>query len=380
METAKPYTLDRVVRLLIGLTIFLLLFFLIRRLSGVLLPFLVAWLLAYLLQPVVRFFQEKLKIRNRPLAILCTLVVVFGMLTGIVWLLAPLVAVEVQRMTETISLFEQGVSVDTFLPIKWQNEIRDYLSQFDLKSLLQDQNAMSLIKKLMPQMWDLVNNSLSFILGFSVILIVFLYLVFILKDFEVLSTGWIHIIPVKYRPIVSEIFSDIEIGMNRYFRGQFLIAATVGTLFTIGFSIIGFPMAILFGVFVGVLNLVPYLQVVAFVPALSLAFLKSVETGQSFGSVLLGLGIVFIIVQGTQDLFLVPKIMGKVTGLHPAVILLSLSIWGSLMGVVGMIIALPMTTLLISYYNRFVIKEEKIPEEITNVRKVCTEKEPEKDN
>ncbi|HEY5591611.1 MAG TPA: AI-2E family transporter, partial [Paludibacter sp.] len=52
-----------------------------------------------------------------------------------------------------------------------------------------------------------------------------------------------------------------------------------------------------------------------------------------------------------------PKIMGKVTGLNPAVILLSLSIWGSLMGMVGMIIALPMTTLIISYYKRFVLKK-----------------------
>ena len=63
-------------------------------------------------------------------------------------------------------------------------------------------------------------------------------------------------------------------------------------------------------------------------------------------------------VQGIQDLFLVPKIMGKAMGLNPAVILLSLSIWGSLLGIVGMIIALPVTTLLISYYKRFVINEE----------------------
>ena len=63
----------------------------------------------------------------------------------------------------------------------------------------------------------------------------------------------------------------------------------------------------------------------------------------------------FVIVQGIQDLFIVPKIMGKAMGLNPAVILLSLSIWGSLLGIVGMIIALPITTLLISYYKRFLL-------------------------
>ena len=68
--------------------------------------------------------------------------------------------------------------------------------------------------------------------------------------------------------------------------------------------------------------------------------------------------IVFAVVQLIQDTFLTPKIMGKVTGLNSAIILLSLSIWGSLLGVLGMIIALPMTTLLLTYYQRYVIKKE----------------------
>jgi predicted PurR-regulated permease PerM len=76
---------------------------------------------------------------------------------------------------------------------------------------------------------------------------------------------------------------------------------------------------------------------------------------------LLGCFIVFLVVQGIQDLFLVPKIMGKAMGLNPAVILLSLSIWGSLLGIVGMIIALPATTLLISYYKRFILNKEELP-------------------
>jgi predicted PurR-regulated permease PerM len=67
--------------------------------------------------------------------------------------------------------------------------------------------------------------------------------------------------------------------------------------------------------------------------------------------------IVFAVVQTIQDTFLTPKIMGKVTGLNSAIILLSLSIWGSLLGVLGMIIALPMTTLLLTYYQRYIINK-----------------------
>jgi predicted PurR-regulated permease PerM len=70
--------------------------------------------------------------------------------------------------------------------------------------------------------------------------------------------------------------------------------------------------------------------------------------------------IVFGVVQLIQDTFLTPKIMGKVMGLNAAIILLSLSIWGSLLGIMGMIIALPMTTLLLTYYQRFVIKKQEL--------------------
>ena len=69
---------------------------------------------------------------------------------------------------------------------------------------------------------------------------------------------------------------------------------------------------------------------------------------------------VFAIVQMIQDGFIVPRVIGKITGLNPAIILLSLSIWGSLMGMLGMIIALPLTTLMLSYYHRFIIRREKI--------------------
>ena len=122
-------------------------------------------------------------------------------------------------------------------------------------------------------------------------------------------------------------------------------------------------LTILFGLFVGLLNLVPYLQTVALVPGVFLVLMKSIESGSSFGTELIWMLVVFAVVQTIQDMVLVPKIMGKVTGLKPAVILLSLSVWGSLMGMVGLIIALPLTTLIISYYKRFVLNEEGLPVE-----------------
>ena len=358
----KPYTFDRVIRIIITLVVLFALFLLIKKLSTVLLPFLIALLIAYLLQPVVHFFQYTLKLKYRLLAVISTLILFFGTIVGLLWFIIPLASTEIQHISQTISLYVQGINMDTVLPETWQKEIRIFLSQLNIKSVLENESLMSVLKNSTPKLWLLINNSFSFILGFSIIFIILLYIIFILKDYDKITTQWIQIIPVKYRHITAEIIADIEKGMNHYFRGQFLIAFIVGALFTIGFSIIGLPLAIVFGIFVGILNLVPYLQILAVAPAMLLVFLQSIETNQPFGSCFLGLLIVFILVQSFQDLVLVPKIMGKVTGLNPAIILLSLSIWGALLGIVGMILALPMTTLLISYYKRFVINKETLTE------------------
>ena len=124
--------------------------------------------------------------------------------------------------------------------------------------------------------------------------------------------------------------------------------------------IIDFPLAIGLGLLIGALNMVPYLQIVGFIPTIILAILKTADTGGNFWVIFGSALAVFAIVQIIQDSYLTPKIMGKITGLNPAIILLSLSIWGSLMGMLGMIIALPLTTLLLSYYQRFIINKEKI--------------------
>ena len=124
-------------------------------------------------------------------------------------------------------------------------------------------------------------------------------------------------------------------------------------LFSIGFYIIDFPAAIAFGMFIGILNLVPYLQVVSLVPMLLLSMIKAENTGGDFWVIFLSALIVLAIVQLIQDLILVPRIMGKRMNLNPAVILLSLSVWGHLLGVLGMIVALPLTTLLLGYIRRY---------------------------
>ena len=355
----KPFTFDRVVRMCIGCVVAVGLFFLLKKLSPVLLPFIIAWLLAYLIYPVVVFFQQKCRLRNRALSIIAALLSITGIIVLITLILTPFVSKEIAKMSVLVSNYIQNASSGNIIPAEWQPFIIDFFNQLDFEKFFSVETIYNLSQKLLPTFWSIVSSTFSLLLSILTVALVLLYFVFILKDYEKISKKWIDFIPNKYRKIVSEIAFDLKTGMNRYFRGQALVAALVGILFAIGFEIIGLPLGIIMGLFIGVLNLAPYLQVLGFVPVTLLALLKTTETGSSFWWMMAAVAAVFIIVQIIQDGIIVPKIMGKVTGMNPAIILLSLSIWGLLLGVVGLIIALPITTLIVSYYKRFVVREKK---------------------
>ena len=353
----KKITFDSFIRSVTLILLIIGIGLLINRLSSVLLPFFIAWLLAYMLYPLVCFLQYRCRLRNRVVSIVAALLIVVGTITGLMFLIVPPIIEEATKLSEYITpiaqqyLGESGIadSVDRF--------VKHLVNENNIVKLIQEKNVMDALQTGLAQAWDFIYEALGFILGIFVVFVVFLYMFFILLDYEKLSEGWINLIPAEKRPFFQGLADDVEHGMNSYFRGQSLIALIVGILFSIGFLIIDFPLAIGLGLFIGLLNLVPYLQLIGLIPTIALALMKSLETGQSFWVILLMALAVFAVVQTIQDMYLTPRIMGKVMGLNPAVILLSLSVWGSLLGFIGLIIALPLTTLCLSYYRRFVLKE-----------------------
>ncbi|EYA30940.1 hypothetical protein M141_0629 [Bacteroides fragilis str. S38L5] len=277
------------------------------------------------------------------------------------YLLVPPMLAEMGRMNDLlVTYLTNGAYSSGTVPPTLSEFIHKHIDLQALNRILSEENIMNTIKETVPKLWALVAESINILFSVFASFIILLYVVFILLDYESIAEGWLHLLPGKYRTFASNLVNDIQDGMNRYFRGQAFVAFCVGILFSIGFLIIDFPMAIALGLFIGALNMVPYLQIIGFLPTIVLAILKAADTGENFWVILAGALIVFIVVQAIQDGFLVPRIMGKITGLNPAIILLSLSIWGSLLGMLGMIIALPLTTLMLSYYQRFIINKEKI--------------------
>lgn len=365
----KPYTFDRFVRLVLFLGLIYGLFRVLNYLSDVLIPFAVALILAYLLNPLVVFVQYRLRVKKRGLSVMLSLLFVTGLLAGVFSLLIPRLTRDVRRMGEMVTTYVNNSAwqqrVQEYLPGGLQEWINGFADRLEISELLKIENIEKaselLAQKILPGIWGIFSGSfavLATVFGFTVIL---MYLVFMLLDYPKIAGKWHTLLPPQFRATIVAIVTDIEASMNTYFRAQALIALIVGIITAIGFSIIGLPMGVALGLLIGLLNMVPYLQIVGLVPAIFFALLHSLDTGQSFW-VMMGLVIlVQVIGQLIQDVYLTPKIMGDATGLNPAIIILSLSIWGKLLGILGLIIALPLTSVIIGYYDRFLQSVEPPP-------------------
>ena len=356
----KKITFDSFIRAVILGAIIIGVLMLLKRLSGVLLPFFLAWLIAYLIYPLVSFFQHKLRLKNRIISIFCALFTLSVIGSVAFYLLVPPMIQEFLRVKDLLIEYFSTTHTASNVPTTLSEFIRQNIDLHILEQMFSQENILDALKVTVPKLWSLISESINLLFGFFTVFLILLYIVFILLDYESISEGWAHLMPKKYRKTVTGILNDVKDGMNRYFRGQALVALCVGILFSIGFLIIDFPLAIGLGLFIGALNMVPYLQIIGFVPTIMLAILKAADTGDNFWIIIASATAVFIVVQIIQDGYLVPRIIGKITGLNPAIILLSLSIWGSLMGMLGMIIALPLTTLMLSYYQRYIINQENI--------------------
>ena len=353
----KEITFDRFIRSIVAIAIIALTYILLSKLSNVLTPFFIAWLIAYILYPIVCFFQYRCRLKYRALSITVTLLLIIGLLIGSLYLIIPPVTDEIVRLKDIIINYVNTKTEQGTLTYEIEQYIKNNINIEKLSKSMTFTDITAILEERVPQLFNILSSSISAIIGVVCSLMAIIYLFFILNDYETMSNGLIRMIPKDNRPFVQGIFNDVKDGMNKYFRGQSLIAFLVGILFAIGFVIIDFPLAIPLGLFIGMLNLVPYLQGLGFIPTIILALLKAHDTGENFWAIIIATLAVFAIVQAIQDWVLVPRIMGKMTGLNAATILLALSVWGALLGFVGLIIALPLTTLIISYYKRFVLGE-----------------------
>lgn len=354
----KPYTFDRVVRIALGFGVLYVLLWLLTELSEVLIPFAIAFLLAYLINPLVNRVQRR--IRPRGLAVILTLAALLIAALAMLHIVIPIVAQEINSTGHLLTQLDNvqlSARVTQAIPSSWLDALRDELTEDKVQALFTPERrramAQAALRRVLPGLWRLFTGAAYAVLSLAVIGVIFLYLFFLLLDFGRIQDRWKGLIPAPYRSAAVDFLHEFNLAMSHYFRGQAMIAGSVGALFAVGFWLINLPMGIVLGLLIGVLNMVPYLQILGLIPAYLLAILAPLVTGGSIWVMVGEVTLVFAIVQATQDFILTPRIMGKQTGLSPVIILLSLSVWGKLLGFFGLLIAIPATCLFLVYYRRF---------------------------
>lgn len=357
MIIEEKITFDKFIRWMLTAIVVIAVLLLMNYLSSVLLPFFVAWLLAYLIYPIVRFVQYRMHVPTRILSIIISLLFLAAIIGGIFYLIIPPMIDQFDKLSDVLSRYLHEKTHIANFPATIQQWINE--NKYSIQDFFKQDDVTEAIKNAMPKVFSVIGQTASILLSVVASLITLLYLFFILLDYEKLASGFIKMFPKKSRPFWHSLINDVEHEMNSYIRGQSLVALCIAILFSIGFTIINFPMAIGLGILIGILSLIPYVHGLAFIPMIFLSLLKAADTGQNFWIIFASATAVFVVVQAITDMVLTPKIMGKAMGLNPAVILLSLSVWGALLGFIGLIIALPLTTLIIAYYQRYITKENE---------------------
>lgn len=348
-------TFDRFIRWVFTAAVIVAVIYVVGYLSGVLLPFFIAWLLAYLLYPGVKFVQYRLHVPGRVLSIIVTVLFVAAVIGMVVWLIIPPMFEQFGKLGDLIGDYVRDKAHTDNISVS----VREWLinNREEIERFFRREDVLNALQQALPELYHVLGYTATIVVSITGVLMSLMYLFFILLDYEYLTDNWIRIFPKRHRPFWKELMGDVEREMNNYIRGQALVALCMGILFCIGFTILDFPMAIGLGIMIGIMDLVPYLHTFALIPTAFLALLKAADTGQDFWMIFLPAVALFVIIQLITEMVLNPRILGKAMRMNPAILLLSLSVWGALLGFVGLIIALPMTTILIAYYQRYVTRD-----------------------
>lgn len=362
----QEITFDRFIRGTLFVALLALFVAGINWLSAVLLPFFAAWAIAWILAPVVNFLYVRCYIRPRFLAVILTLIGTTAIAVGALWLIVPPFLDGILHIKDALLRYLQNDSGHVVLPNWMQNLLQEWLDSLQLEHKLKQGNVLQMLRTSLPHVWNVVQSTANVVISLASSAFALLYLVLLLADYDHYATVWLKYVPRSQRAFLEKLSNDAAHNMRGYFRGQMLVAISNGVMFSIGFWLIGLPMPVGMGIFVGVLSFIPYIQVLGILPAALLSLLQMADTGSSFWGMMALVFLVYVVVQVLQDTIFTPRIMGQIMGLSPAVVLLSLSVWGYIAGIIGLMVALPLTTLMLAYYQRYILEEPVQDESYTD--------------
>ena len=327
-------------------------FWLFVTLASLLFPFIIGLLIAYLFNPVVTWVEKNWKIARgwSSLVIvlfLCGIVVLLGLL------LIPRIVVQLEALLATVTNYFQGstFSLD-------EDGIRNFFFSLGLPKKYVDQYVTGAIipqiKSLYSEVPSILVAVLSAIPGYAArildIIIIPVAAIYFLKDWNVMIESIQSLIPQRHRPAFITTFRNIDKVLYGYIRGQSTVAALIGIIAGVTFTIIGIPYSALLGVIIAFLDLIPFIGLIMSIVVVEAVILITMPI--TVGAIVSG----FLVIVGLhtfENYYLGPKIVGKGVGIPPVLIIISIFVFGYFMGFLGMLIAVPLTGIILLFVREY---------------------------
>lgn len=341
----------------------------------------IAVLLAYLLAPVVTFFERRLSFIGsyevrRTLSVVLTWLLVLGVFGLLIGLVVPATLVQLRQLADDLpelvestqqdmeNLLNKPITIGGATVVPWEELSRMLGTGQD------DEEGAGLTASLQDTILSLADPALGVLGGAVSILVAAVFalimLFYLMRDGPLFADYVIGGIPDSYQGDVRRMIHELGQIWNAYLRGQLLLCISVGTATYFAALILGLPQPLVLGLFAGFLEFIPNLgPTLAQIPAVLFALTTSSSTISGLDAGLMYAIIVsltYIGIQQLEAIFLVPRILGHSLNLHPFVVLVAILIGSNLAGVLGVILAAPMvaTIRLFGRYLRGKLLDEEL--------------------
>lgn len=350
-----PFRKNKVVNRLILLSVLIFVIWFLNSLSGVLTPLIFALIFSYALNPLVeKLIQKGL---SRTIASLLILLSFFIIVAVLIITLSPIIIQQFSDLIKSLPSAVNGVS-------EWiQSSVIPWLKSLGIsETVLDEKLKQELPSRLEQILSNLLNGISSIVSGVGVILTQLVNLIlipfltfYLLKDYDKLKEIVKKIIPANSKKTVLEYYHKIDRILSSYIRGAIFSAIIHGVGVFIFLSILGVKYAIFLGAISALLNLIPYFGLLVAITLASITALFSGNPGMQVPLVI----IIYLLQNLLETSYIVPKVVGKQIGLHPAVLIISLFVFAYFFGFLGMLIALPVTGILIMLFEDWLEKRKE---------------------
>ena len=379
-------------------------------LQPILVPFAIAGVLAYLLEPGVKWLEKRGLNRSR--AVLLVFALFSLSLGGLVWWITPKLWSQASHVTDKVPAYtkkalDAAVRVSSHVEEKYgitlipHEELKKTVespteapasaaaeTDFDLKGFLTGNWVRTTLPTLAKNAWNFIKagfGGFMGVFGFMLsLMIVPLYLYYFLIESAKIKEAWSDYLPLRASSFKDEVVScltEINGYLIAFFRGQLFVSVLNGIATGIGLMIVGLDFGLLIGLALCVLGIIPYLGIaICWLPAVVIAAVQggsALIPGDPWWAMPLAVTAVFVIVQQIDGFFITPRIVGEAVGLHPMTVIASVLVWALLLGgLLGAILAVPMTASVKVLFQRYIWRARIAPRTVGGAREHPTEASP----